>query len=174
MLLLDICHFYARHWTSRHVFLMKMSVSCLILLVGAAAFYLMQASVESESNYATHQVTLHPADAHTPRTRSFHFATFDSVPLLDAIIRGADIAGLKVDEVKFALDDSPAQTFLRYRATFLLTGRYLGMRNFVKQVNSTMQNSSLDGVHCRREDIDVADVECELTLSAWYRRSTRG
>ncbi|WP_460536560.1 hypothetical protein [Chitinimonas naiadis] len=99
---------------------------------------------------------------------------FKSAAFVDGLGKLADAAKLPMNEITFSLDDNADQPYLRYRATMTVEASYPAIRRFVEKVQADMDNVSLDTLNCTRADIDVAEVSCDLGLSAFYARGERG
>lgn len=95
---------------------------------------------------------------------------FQSQALPDALNSAAVTFSLPVNEMIFRLDDNAAQPYLRYSATVKVFGGYQVMRKFVAAVRASNPETSLDAISCTRSDIRSVHLNCELILSAFYRR----
>jgi hypothetical protein len=105
----------------------------------------------------------------TVSSKELALPEFDSVPIIGAIEGAAVATKTFVDEMTFVLEDSQAQPYRRYRATFTVAGRYPDIRSFVEMLSDSIPNSSLDSIKCARDEIDAPDVSCALTVSAFYK-----
>ncbi|GLR13679.1 hypothetical protein GCM10007907_24690 [Chitinimonas prasina] len=98
------------------------------------------------------------------------FPVFNSAQLMGDLQQAADAAKLPLDEVTFTLDDKGKLPYLRYRASLSVSADYPAIRRFVDGLRVGMANVTLDGIHCSREDIGVAELSCDVSLSAFYRQ----
>lgn len=95
---------------------------------------------------------------------------FQSHALPDALNGAAVTFSLPVNEMIFRLDDNPARPYLRYSAAVKVFGGYQAVRKYVAAVRTSLPQTSLDAISCTRSDIRSVHLNCELTLSAFYRR----
>jgi len=100
--------------------------------------------------------------------------TFRSSHLMTILEQGASSANVKLDEISFAVDDAPQQAFVRYRASFQLVSRYPAIRKFISEILAGSEGVVLDTVACRREDINVADVRCDISAYVAYQEKAGG
>jgi hypothetical protein len=94
---------------------------------------------------------------------------FRSSHLLTILEQGASTANLRLDEISFAVDDSPNQPYVRYRATFTVVSRYSTIRKFISEILAGSEGVVLDTVACRREDVTAADVRCDISAYVAYQ-----
>jgi hypothetical protein len=99
---------------------------------------------------------------------------FRSSHLLEILEQGASAANIKLDEISFAVDDSPNQPYVRYRATFTVISRYPTIRKFISEILAGTEGVVLDTVACRREDITAADVRCDISAYVAYQEKVSG
>jgi len=95
---------------------------------------------------------------------------FQSHALPDALNSAAVTFSLPINEMIFRLDDNPVRPYLRYSATVKVFGGYQAVRKYVAAVRTSLPETSLDAISCTRSDIRSVHLNCELTLSAFYRR----
>ena len=101
---------------------------------------------------------------------ALNLPSFNAVPLVLGIERAANSTDVHIDEVTLALDDTPVQPFLRYRANFIVSGAYAPIRAFVQRVNASLPYTALESLHCTRDNIGASQVNCAIVMSALYRR----
>jgi hypothetical protein len=99
---------------------------------------------------------------------------FRSSHLLAIIEQGASTANIKIDEISFAVDDSPNQPYVRYRASFTVLSRYPAIRKFISEILAGSEGVVLDTVACRREDVTAADVRCDISAYVAYQEKAGG
>lgn len=99
---------------------------------------------------------------------------FRSSHLLSILEQGASAANIKLDEISFAIDESPNQPFVKYRASFTVLSRYPTIRKFISEILAGSEGVVLDTVACRREDINTADVRCDISAYVAYREKSGG
>lgn len=100
--------------------------------------------------------------------------TFRSSHLLSILENGASAAAIKLDEISFAIDDSPNQPYVRYRASFTVLSRYPTIRKFISEILAGSEGVVLDTVACRREDVNAADVRCDISAYVAYQEKAGG
>lgn len=111
----------------------------------------------------------------TPLSQSkAELPTLNSAQLVTAIYQVADETQLPVDEISYALDDNLNQPYLRYRLNLSVSASYPVIRRFVDRFRTELSHVSLDTISCSREDIGVAVLSCDLSLSAFYRKAGNG
>lgn len=99
---------------------------------------------------------------------------FRSSHLLSILEQGASSANIKLDEISFAVEESPHQPYVRYRASFQVLSRYPTVRRFISEILSGSEGVVLDTVSCRREDIAAVDVRCDFSAFVAYREKGNG
>jgi len=99
---------------------------------------------------------------------------FRSSHLLAILEQGASAANVKLDEITFVVDDAPNLPYVRYRATFQVVSRYPIIRKFISEILAGSEGVVLDTVACRREDITVADVRCDISAYVAYQEKNGG
>ena len=95
---------------------------------------------------------------------------FDSTILVSAIEHEATAAKVSTDTFTLVLEDGTAQPYRRYRASFVMLGRYPQIRTTIAGVLKKVPYSSLDSIKCMRDDIGEVDVNCTVNMSAFYKR----
>lgn len=113
------------------------------------------------------------ADANVIRARA-DLKAFRSSHLLSILENGASAAAIKLDEISFAIDDSPNQPYVRYRASFTVLSRYPTIRKFISEILAGSEGVVLDTVACRREDVNAADVRCDISAYVAYQEKAGG
>ncbi|MBV8636244.1 MAG: hypothetical protein JO002_17250 [Burkholderiaceae bacterium] len=99
---------------------------------------------------------------------------FQGADLIAELGRIADSAAVPVDEVGYALDEGANQPYMRYRVTMTVVATYPAVRRFVRGVPATLSNVDLDAISCKRSDITVAALSCDLVFSAFFRKDGHG
>lgn len=99
---------------------------------------------------------------------------FRSSHLLTILEEGASSANIKLDEISFAIDDSPNQPYVRYRASFTVLSRYPIIRKFISEILAGSEGVVLDTVTCHREDVNAADVRCDISAYVAYQEKVGG
>lgn len=99
---------------------------------------------------------------------------FRSSHLLSILENGASAAAIKLDEISFAVDEAPNQPYVRYRASFTVLSRYPTIRKFISEILAGSEGVVLDTVACRREDVSVADVRCDISAYVAYQEKAGG
>ncbi|QDQ25662.1 hypothetical protein FNU76_04460 [Chitinimonas arctica] len=132
-----------------------------------------QLALETAQTWQASQPRTMPLVA-KPTDSAVVLPAFESKQLLGALNRAADQAKLPLDELSFTLDDSANQPYLRYRASLTLLAGYPAVRRFLAGLQAGQPNIVIDGVQCSREDIGLADLSCEATISAFYRKPSHG
>jgi hypothetical protein len=95
---------------------------------------------------------------------------FSSAAVVQSLNDAASTSNLSVDDVTFSFEETPAQPYLRYRASLTIAGNYLSTRRFVELVRTTLTDVSLDSFSCTRKDIRDTGLTCDVTFSAFYRK----
>jgi len=99
---------------------------------------------------------------------------FQSSHLVAILEQGASTANVKLDEISFAIDDSPNQPYVRYKASFTVVSRYPTIRKFISEILAGSEGVVLDTVACRREDVTVVDVRCDISAYVAYQEKVGG
>lgn len=150
----------------------------MVLLAMAIAFHvaskirLQAAQSETRGMSLRGKPTALPKDGVTLAKRDVK--AFRSSHLLAIIEHGASTANVKIDEISFAVDDSPNQPYVRYRASFTVLSRYPTIRKFISEILAGSEGVVLDTVACRREDVTAADVRCDISAYVAYQEKAGG
>ncbi|MFS2002657.1 hypothetical protein ACEN9F_03430 [Duganella sp. CT11-25] len=99
---------------------------------------------------------------------------FQGTDLAAQLSRIADNASLPVDEVSYSLDEGANQPYMRYHVTMTVTATYPAVRRFVRDVTAILHNVDLDAISCKRSDINIAPLSCDLAFSAFFRKEAHG
>lgn len=99
---------------------------------------------------------------------------FDSAQFASSLYKFADDAKLNVDEINYSLDDTANQPYLRYRISLTVTNNFQSIRQFVTRFQVELTHSTLDAINCNRESITSSALNCDLALSVFYRKTSRG
>ena len=99
---------------------------------------------------------------------------FDSAQFASSLYEFADDAKLDVDEINYNLDDTANQPYLRYRVSLTVSNNYQSIRQFVKRFQDELAHSSIDSISCNRENITSGALNCDLALSVFFRKTSRG
>lgn len=99
---------------------------------------------------------------------------FSSAMLLADFRRVGAAHEIELDEVSFSLEETGNVPYLRYRVRFSLSETYPVIRQFVNQLRSELPHVTLDGLSCAREGIVTPELDCDLSLSAFYRKAANG
>jgi len=146
-----------------------------LALVAAAAIWVVQWQRAADAEQAVHALMRTPARAgHSTDPAQPALPDFNSAEFVAMLMKVADRTSLPVDEISFALDDAEGMPYLRYRVKLAVTSRYPVVRRFADQFRAELAHVSLDAIHCRRENLSDVDVNCDLALSAFFRKPARG
>ena len=96
---------------------------------------------------------------------------FDSAKLVQSLNAVASEMQVSLEEVSYVLDDNANQAYLRYRISFGVLSRYPVLKKMISQLQVQSPHILLDGISCSREDIVTVDLNCELTLSAYFSKA---
>lgn len=99
---------------------------------------------------------------------------FQSAPLVASLNDTAADSGLVLEEVTYTLDDNHNQPYLRYRITMTLNATYPLIRRLVEQLNANVPHLTLDAINCARKDVAVAELNCDVAMSGFFRKGIRG
>lgn len=95
---------------------------------------------------------------------------FQAMTLPSELDAAAQATGLEFGEVSYALEKAASQGFLRYRATLKVTSSYPVIRRFVDRLQARQPNVALTAINCSKDDIGIGELDCELSLSAFFRK----
>ena len=131
-------------------------------------------AARAEATRMSGQVEL--ASLQPPKSAStkVNLKAFRSSHLLAILEQGASAANIKLDEISFAIDDSPNQPYVRYRASFTVLSRYPTIRKFISEILAGSEGVVLDTVACRREDVTATDVRCDISAYVAYQEKAGG
>lgn len=99
---------------------------------------------------------------------------FQSAQLVSILNETATDSGLVLDEVAYTLDNNANQPYMRYRITMSLNATYPLIRRLAEQLNANVPHLTLDAINCSRKDVVVAELNCDLVMSGFFRKDARG
>lgn len=99
---------------------------------------------------------------------------FDSAALVAVLNETATDSGLVLDEVAYTLDNNSNQPYMRYRITMSLHATYPLIRRLAEQLNTNVPHLTLDAINCSRKDVIVAELNCDMVMSGFFRKDRRG
>ena len=99
---------------------------------------------------------------------------FQSAQLVAILNETATDSGLVLDEVVYTLDNNSNQPYMRYRITMSLHATYPLIRRLVEQLNTKVPHVTLDAINCSRKDVVVAELNCDVAMSGFFRKGARG
>lgn len=151
----------------------------VLALLAVAGFWLVSADMRRDAAaelgaFAMHKAAAPAAAQQTSAPADIDLPVFSSARLTADFHAVAADTKLPVDEVSYALDSNVNQPYKRYRVTLAVKTRYPEIRKFVAALTNALPNVVLDAVRCGREDIAVSTLSCELSFSAFYRKSAHG
>ncbi len=153
-------------------------VGATVLLALAVAFQIASKNRLQTARSETRGISLRAKPTDMPKDGVVQLKkdlkAFRSSHLLAIIEQGASISNIKIDEISFAVDDSPNQPYVRYRASFTILSRYPTIRKFISEILAGSEGVVLDTVACRREDVTAADVRCEISAYVAYQEKVGG
>jgi Tfp pilus assembly protein PilO len=100
---------------------------------------------------------------------AFHNASF-----IRSLHKVAGRSHLALNEMSYVLDEAPTQPYLRYRIQFSVLSNYPSLRRFIKDMHAEFGHVTLDSMSCSREDITFAELNCDLSFTAFFARGERG
>jgi hypothetical protein len=107
------------------------------------------------------------AQAPSARSHLIQRLQTTTADLPEVLHRIADANDLSLDEVRYETRPEHDLPIVQRVASFTLTDSYAHVRHYVEQVLRAQNNLSLDAFDCTRQDIDVADVDCEIRIAAF-------
>lgn len=123
---------------------------------------------------------IHRANATAPVASTAASSAAPDLPVFSSSGLAADFHAiaadvkLPVDEVRYTLDSSASQPYLRYRVTLVVKTGYPEIRKFAAALLTALPNVALDSVRCGKEEAVGAALSCQLAFSAFYRKDGRG
>lgn len=99
---------------------------------------------------------------------------FNSAQLVAALNETATDSGLVLDEVAYTLDNNSNQPYMRYRITMSLNATYPLVRRLTEQLHLNVPHLTLDAINCSRKDIVVAELNCDVVMSGFFRKERHG
>lgn len=175
--MIENINFYGLRWYRLHPIL---STCTLILLVSAIILSVLFARlfyVVEESKNEMHETIKKVQVVREERQRfdaanepTVQLNRFESSSLVLTLNSVAQETGVPIDEVSYVLDELADQPYRRYQINFSTSSRYPLLRRMIQTLQSKIPQLSLDSISCARDDIVVADLQCSLTLSAYFKR----
>lgn len=170
-------HFYSRRCYRLHPILSLWSLALAIaLVVSLILFAHLRYVVESQQREVHEAVRkvqvvreekLRIDAANQPVVQLSHFESSGLVSILNTVAREA---GVPIEEISYVLDEQGDQPFRRYQINFSTASRYPLLRRMIQSLQSKISQLSLDGISCTRDDIVVVELQCSLTLSAYFKK----
>ncbi|TFW09520.1 hypothetical protein E4K72_05605 [Oxalobacteraceae bacterium OM1] len=150
--------------------------AAVLALIGALAGLLAAAaqSARLETEIDELRRSARPVSVQSRNVPQLPLTDFHSSQLVRALDRVADATKTGYDEITFSLDPATNKPFLRYRASMTVSGTYPNIRNFLSAIAQDIKFASLDSISCARAGIQSAELTCDLTLSAFYRKPQHG
>lgn len=108
--------------------------------------------------------------ASSPSLAALDLPPFDSAGLVTILNETATDSGLVLDEVSYSLDANASLPYLRYRITMTLNSSYPLVRRLTEQLNAHVPNLTLDAITCSRKDVSVAELNCDVVMSGFFRK----
>jgi Tfp pilus assembly protein PilO len=99
---------------------------------------------------------------------------FQSAQLVEQIGNAAADSGLTLDEVGYVLEEGANRPYLRYRVSLTIAASYPAIRRFASNVTTSLPHVDLDSINCKRSDIQVTPLTCDLAFSAFFRKDGHG
>lgn len=149
------------------------------MLASTITWALAYAARQSAAQELADIAASHKADSVIPVVASAVRLNVPELPVFSSSELTADFHAisadvkLPVDEVRYSLDSSASQPYLRYRVTLVVKTGYPEIRKFAAALVTALPNVALDSVRCGREDA-AANLSCQLVFSAFYRKDGRG
>lgn len=179
MALRSLAHVRFQHqrWSRLHPTLslcghVLLTLIAAILILYGRLFYLIDEQ-KKELHEAIRQVQVmreekqRLASANQALIQLQHFENSSLVSTLHSVARET---GVPINEISFELDDQSGQAFLRYQISFSTSSRYPLLRRMMQSLHTKISQLALDNISCVRDDIVVTDLQCNLTLSAYFKR----
>lgn len=174
------CRFAGAQLVSQQPFgAISVAVTAMALLV-SATFYLGLAAQQSEQikqlgqkrNEFRQLVTRAATDEPmVPSRVRPALSVFQSAEFARQFQTAATEAGLAIDEVAYVLDSPQGQPYLRYRLSLTVKTRYTEIWNFAAFLESSLPDTLLDSVRCRRENAAASQLTCDLAFSALFAKA---
>lgn len=169
--------FYSQRCYRLHPILSLWSLALAIALLGALFLFAHLRYLVNNQQVEVHEAVkkvqfvreekLRSDAANQPVVQLSHFESSSLVSMLNAVARET---GVPIEEITYVLDEQGDQPFRRYQISFSTTSRYPLLRRMIQSLQSKISQLSLDGVSCVRDDIVVADLQCSLNLSAYFKK----
>ncbi|QNM94823.1 hypothetical protein [Chitinimonas koreensis] len=147
-------------------------LASLALLIGAGIAYAAQAHVQRQLQTELQRLPDRPATAANKPGLSdrLDLPDFQPMALPGELDAAAHATGLEFGEVSYVLEKAASQGFLRYRATLKVTSSYPVIRRFVDRLQARQPHLALTAINCSKDDIGIGELDCELSLSAFFRK----
>jgi len=172
------CRFHLLRLARMHPLGLTSTVLLAAMSVGAGLFWLSlvrhEAIVRHDIANATKSLSQPVSLSSQTGNGRIDLPRFEPNKLVEAINRLALDTKLPLDEVSFVLEDNHNQPYLRYRATLSVSSRYPAIRRFLDALEAEEPQVALDAISCERDDISTAETNCDVNLSAFYRRQEHG
>lgn len=154
---------------------------CVLLAAIAAVFLLAQANRARDAQALLDELRAKaltaPASKAVPAAAMWSapdLPPFDSALLVSVLNETATESGLVLDEVVYTLDNNSNQPYMRYRITMSLNATYPLIRRLAEQLNTNVPHLTLDAINCSRKDIIVAELNCDMVMSGFFRKDRHG
>lgn len=176
-----LLRFYFLRMLRVHPVAAGMLVLCVALAVFAAAALVTQVRRASAAEIALAELQAKTIPALAPNrpapsasAAALDLPPFDSAKLVTILNDTAGDSRLLLDEVTYALDDNASQPYLRYRITMTLNASYPLIRSLAERLSENVPYLTLDAINCSRKDVGVAELSCDMVMSGFFQKGTRG
>lgn len=166
-----------RLWCRQPLSLLMLLAAALCAIAAAATYgYWSHRGEEARAQLSSvlrHAAAPRAAESPPPRAGA-DLPAFDSARFTSSFHALARDVGVPTDEIFYVLDSSAEQPYLRYRITLEAKSGYPELRKLLAALAVEQPNVVLDAIRCRREDARVVPLTCQLALSAFFSKGTRG
>ncbi len=161
-------------WCQQRNAILLLSSSVVLLIIGFSQWVdAMRPHPIAPPNRSA-PLLLTPLQAVSAGSRLIKRLQTNTADLSEVLHRVADTNDLSLDEVRYETRPERDLPIVQRAASFTLTDSYAHVRHYVEQVLRTQNNLSLEAFDCSREDIDIADVNCDIRITAFEPVEAKG
>ena len=146
----------------------------VVLALVYGQYHYRSETLHDQISYVKKETLVRAQLALSQEQKDIVLPAFDNAKLIAVVHQVAEESRMPVDEITYVLDANAGQPFFRYHINLSVDASYPVVRHFVEQLQRLQPQISLDGISCRKDDIGVKALNCDLSLSAFYRKPVGG
>ena len=178
MKILYFCSFYGRQFLRQQPVALVALLSSLGLAIFAGVLFADSASESGLTNELLRRQLELPLTSKIQAAESTLEAkdlpAFSSAAFTSQLLSVASDMHIPTEELTYTLETGSTQPYWRYRIALNVKAGYPELRKFIAALSHELPNVVLDAIRCRREDVAIGQLSCQLAFSAFFRAENHG